>query len=221
MICPRRSLTERCRFPVPVRKYRPGWPGGIRRLVHPYGRVRFFPLVRKESEERHAKGKGFAQSRRFPLESHPPKSAGRVRPTVFRCAFPASGRAAPCFPGGIRRLVRPSGGRFFPHERKESAPGGMDKPANPTRVTRAACRPGTKKRNPSKGRGGRIISALRGQAEFHSVSHIGWGRGYGGTVKTVPYGAANRRIGNIAAGRRTPRAARRPGGFLRCRRCRA
>jgi hypothetical protein len=41
---------------------RPGWPGGIRRLVRPSG-GRFFPLVRKESEERHAKGKGFAQSR--------------------------------------------------------------------------------------------------------------------------------------------------------------
>jgi hypothetical protein len=36
----------------------PGLPGGIRRLVHPSG-GRFFPLVRKESEERHAKGKGF------------------------------------------------------------------------------------------------------------------------------------------------------------------
>jgi hypothetical protein len=41
---------------------RPGWPGGIRWLVHPSG-GRFFPLVRKESEERHAKGKGFSQSR--------------------------------------------------------------------------------------------------------------------------------------------------------------
>jgi hypothetical protein len=41
---------------------RPGWPGGIRRLVRPSG-GRFFPFVRKESEERHAKGKGFAQSR--------------------------------------------------------------------------------------------------------------------------------------------------------------
>jgi len=41
---------------------RPGWPGGICWLVRPSG-GRFFPLVRKESEERHAKGKGFAQSR--------------------------------------------------------------------------------------------------------------------------------------------------------------
>ena len=41
---------------------RPGYPGGGRRLVHPSG-GRFFPLVRKESEERHANGKGFLQSR--------------------------------------------------------------------------------------------------------------------------------------------------------------
>jgi hypothetical protein len=41
---------------------RPGYPGGICWLVRPSG-GRFFPLVRKESEERHAKGKGFAQSR--------------------------------------------------------------------------------------------------------------------------------------------------------------
>ena len=41
---------------------RPGFPGGICRLVRPSG-GRFFPLVRKESEERHAKGKGFLQSR--------------------------------------------------------------------------------------------------------------------------------------------------------------
>jgi hypothetical protein len=41
---------------------RPGWHGGGRRLVRPSG-GRFFPFVRKESEERHAKGKGFAQSR--------------------------------------------------------------------------------------------------------------------------------------------------------------
>jgi hypothetical protein len=41
---------------------RPGWHGDGRRLVRPSG-GRFFPLVRKESEERHAKGKGFLQSR--------------------------------------------------------------------------------------------------------------------------------------------------------------
>jgi len=32
--------------------------------------------------------------------------------------------------------------RLFPHERKESAPGGMDKPPNPAGATRAARRPG-------------------------------------------------------------------------------
>jgi hypothetical protein len=37
--------------------------------------------------------------------------------------------------------------RFFPHERKESAPGGTDKPANPAGVTRAARRPGRGKRH--------------------------------------------------------------------------
>jgi hypothetical protein len=41
---------------------RPGGSGGGRQLVRPSG-GRFFPLVRKESEERHANGKGFLQSR--------------------------------------------------------------------------------------------------------------------------------------------------------------
>jgi hypothetical protein len=49
-------------FPCAGAAGRPGWPGGICRLVRPSG-GRFFPLVRKESEERHANGKGFAQRR--------------------------------------------------------------------------------------------------------------------------------------------------------------
>ncbi len=67
------------------------------------------------------------------------------------------GRAALCkaLPVGVPFF------RFFPHERKESAPGGMDTPPNPAGATRAARRPGTGKRHPSKTRG---------------------------TVKTVPYG---------------------------------
>jgi peptide chain release factor 1 len=55
--CPRRDLLGGIVFPCRGGGP-PGLPGGICRLVHPSG-GRFFPFVRKESEERHAKGKGF------------------------------------------------------------------------------------------------------------------------------------------------------------------
>ena len=93
--------------------------------------------------------------------------------------------------------------RFFPHERKESAPGGTDKPANPTGAPRAARRPGTGKRHPRKRPRRGQAPALRGRVKFHTVPHIG--QGYGGTVLTVPYG----RVRNSTRSRRAGACPRR------------
>jgi hypothetical protein len=70
---------------------------------------------------------------------------GERSPQITEDGIP-KGRAALCkaLPFGVPFF------RFFPHERKESAPGGTDKPPNPAGPPRAARRPGRGKRHPPR-----------------------------------------------------------------------
>jgi len=72
--------------------------GFAKSLVVPSGGL-FFPLVRKEEEERHAKGKGFLQSRPSLWN---PFLRRLFSSSVLRmlCAFPRSARAAQSRCGG-------------------------------------------------------------------------------------------------------------------------